>query len=82
MTAWKFLIDLHAVCHFMSRENRTRSDAAPGSLRMEASRSELKRWLMQGAVVINGEKVDWDEEMDFPIHSVVLFPSGRRVTMW
>ena len=69
MTAWEWLRDLHTVCAFQSRER--------GGV---ASVSELKRWLQNGAVVVNGEKVAWDENMDFPMGSVVLFPK-RPVTL-
>lgn len=65
MNAWMFLRELHKVCHFMSREKQG-----------EATNSELKRWLQNGAVVCNGEKLQWDEPMDFPIHSFVLFPNN------
>lgn len=63
MNAWEFLMDLNKVCHFMSRERTGK-----------ASNSELKRWIKNKALVVNGEKVEWDELMDFPIISVVLFP--------
>jgi len=48
-----------------------------------ASRSEVKRWLQNGAVMANGERLEWDEPMDFPIFSLVLFhKSHGRVTLW
>jgi len=65
MNAWEFLIDLNKVCHFMSRERQGK-----------ASNGELKRWTMNKALVINGEKVGWNEEIDFKINSVVLFPKN------
>jgi len=71
-TAWQLLRDLNEVCHFQTRE---------GKLVGQASNSELKRWCMNKAFIINGESVAWDEEMDFPIFSVVLFPKNRRVTL-
>ena len=46
-----------------------------------ASNSEVQRWCSTGQVVINGEKVAWNEELDFPIFSVVVFPKGKRVTL-
>lgn len=63
MNAWEFLMDINKVCFFMSRE-RTGN----------ASNSELKRWIKNQALKINGESVKWDEKIDFPIISVVLFP--------
>lgn len=32
---------------------------------------------MNKAVIINGESVAWDEPVDFPIFSVVLFPRNK-----
>jgi hypothetical protein len=46
-----------------------------------ASNSEIQRWCQAGNVLINSEKVDWDEDMDFPIFSVIVFPRGKRVTL-
>jgi hypothetical protein len=75
MNALTFLRDLHKVCHFRSTE----SDRLK-----EASGSELKRWFLNGAVMCNGEKLEWDEEMDFPIISFVLFPNNekKRITLY
>lgn len=67
MNAWQFLRDLDTVCQFQTREGKRVG---------KASASELKRWLQNGAMVVNGEKVAWDEPMDFPIISVVLFPKN------
>jgi hypothetical protein len=64
MNAWMLLRELHNVCHFQTREGPRVGDA---------SASELKRWLQNGAVIVNGEKIAWDEEIDFPIFSFVLF---------
>lgn len=47
----------------------------------EASRSEMRQWFKDGAVVINAETVAFDEPMDFPMISVVLFPKGKRITL-
>jgi hypothetical protein len=66
--AW--LRRLHRVCRFSSRERTG-----------EASGSELKRWCQQGAVIVNGGKVAWDENLGFPVKSLVLFPKGNRVTV-
>ena len=74
MTALSWLLDLHKVCHFQSIEGRK-----PG----KASRNELQRWLEQHVLLINGESVKWNEELDFPMISVVLFPKNqkRRTTL-
>ncbi len=68
MTAWQFLIDLHKLCHFQTRE---------GSKVGRASNSELKRWLQNRAVIANGEALMWNEPMDFPLYSLVLFPNNK-----
>ena len=72
MTGWMFLRELHKLCHFQTKEGKKVGDA---------SSSELKRWLQNKAVLVNGEPLDWNEEMDFPVHSCVLFPKGNRVTL-
>jgi hypothetical protein len=46
-----------------------------------ASKSEVRRWVQAGAVQVNGERLEPDEPMDFPLISVVLFPGGRRVSL-
>lgn len=68
MTAFEFLYKLHIEwCHFQTREGRKAG---------EASKSELKRWCMNGVVVINGEKVKPFTEIHFPVESMVLFPNN------
>jgi hypothetical protein len=49
-----------------------------------ASGTAVRQWLANGTVVINGEKVDANEMLDFPIWSIVVFPNSdqRRVTIW
>ncbi len=81
MKARDWLADLHKVCHFISIEVDPKAEKREVKL---ASRSELQRWLQQGSILINGERVAPDEEMDFPIISVVLFPKSptRRCTLW
>ena len=66
MTAFFFLKDVNDVCCFMSRER-------PG----RASNSELKRWIQNKAVVINGKPVKFDEEIVFPVTEMYLFPKNR-----
>ena len=74
MNAWELLRDVHSICHFQTKE---------GKLVGKASMSELKRWCQNSALIINGESVKWDEQIDFPIFSVVLFPKNHknRVTL-
>lgn len=73
MNAWKFLIELNDLCCFQTRE---------GKLAGKASNSEIKRWLQNGSVLVNGKRVRFDEELTFPIESLVLFPKGRRITLY
>jgi tyrosyl-tRNA synthetase len=44
------------------------------------SNGELRRHIQSGAVLFNGEKVAVDEEIDFPVNSLVFFPKGKRKT--
>lgn len=71
-TAISFLKDLHAICHFQTREGRKVG---------QASQSELRRWIQNKAFIINGEYVEVNELLDFPIFSVVLFPKNRITLM-
>lgn len=69
-TAWTFLIRLSQMHGgFHSKE---------GDKTSKVSNSELKRWLMNSAVMINGEHVKWDELIDFPVFSIVLFPKNEK----
>ena len=70
MTAWDFLKELNTVCHFMSRERSGK-----------ASNSELKRWFQNQAVGINGKRYRFDEEIEFPITGLYLFPK-HKVTLF
>lgn len=65
MNFWQWLRSLHEICHFQTREGKKVGTA---------SNSELKRWIQNKALVVNGEVVQWDELVDFPFTSVVLFP--------
>lgn len=45
------------------------------------SNSELRRWIANGSVLVNAERVAWDELIDFPVFSIAFFPaSGKRKT--
>jgi len=49
--------------------------------RMRPSNAELRRWCKDRAVLFNGEAItDPDEEVLFPITSLVFFPKGKRRT--
>jgi len=49
----------------------------------QMSNGELRRHMMQSAILINGEKVEPYEEMDYPVFSLVFFPNSktRRCTL-
>ena len=72
LTGWEFLRSLHQICSFQTKEGKKVG---------KASSSELKRWLLNKAVVVNGEPLVWNELVDFPVISVVLFPKGSTVTL-
>ena len=66
---WDYVIQLKNHCHIHSAEGQ----------RGPASNSEVKRWIEQGAVVINGKR--WKPMDPCPaVQSVVLFPKGSRRT--
>jgi hypothetical protein len=47
------------------------------------SNGEIRRHAKQGAILINGERFDPQEPMDFPVFSLVFFPNSakRRTTV-
>jgi hypothetical protein len=47
------------------------------------TRSEIRRWLDSGSVIMNGEKAKTHDEVSFPVNSLVFFPSSAkgRVTL-
>ena len=47
------------------------------------SNGELRRLCRQKGVLINGEPIDYAEEVDFPVFSIVFFPKSpsRRTTL-
>lgn len=71
MTGYEYLKQLHEVCQFQTRE---------GQKTGIASNSELRRWLRNGVLVVNGRKVGENEAMSYPISSAWLFPK-KRVTL-
>jgi hypothetical protein len=46
-----------------------------------ASKSEIRRWLQAGAVVLNGTRLADTSDVQFPVTSLVLFPKGKRITL-
>jgi len=48
----------------------------------KASKSEMRRWFRNKAVIMNGKAVSSDDEIE-SLESLVLFPKGRRrTTLW
>jgi len=73
MTALEYLQSLRPIYLPVSREGSI--PCAP------PSNSELKRWLRKGSVIINGTTPSPLDEVQEPIHELIFFPKGRRVTM-
>lgn len=76
MTVLQYLISLHTfgAGRFWSKEKP----------KEPASNSELRRWIAKGSFAINGEPcTDPNEVIDFPLHSVILFPKNplKRITL-
>lgn len=47
------------------------------------SNSELRRWLQKQSVIVNGDRIGIDDEVKFPITSLVFHPNGKRkCTFW
>jgi len=45
-----------------------------------ASNSEVRRWLRNKAVLINGARPGPEDEIQFPITQLVFFPKAKRKT--
>ena len=60
------------MCQFQSRE---------GSRIGPTSNSELRRWIKNGVLYVNGVKVDENELMDYPIFHVTLFTKLKTITL-
>lgn len=71
-TGLSYLLSLHEVCVFQTRE---------GARVGPASNSEMRRWLKNSVLRINGKVIGWDEVIDYPIHSVTLFSKANKVTL-
>lgn len=68
MTVWQWLTGCYpAYAMPMSTER-------PGA----PSRSELRRWLQKGSIVINESRLAAADEMPLPVHECVFHPKGKR----
>jgi hypothetical protein len=71
LTALQWLINMHKFCRFMSIEN-TKDKTGP------ATNGELRRWIQQGALEVNFQKIDINDPWPPVIKSVVLFPKSKN----
>lgn len=47
-----------------------------------SSNSQKRRWLQEGAVLLNGKRADCDDEMPTNINELIFFPSSKlKITM-
>ena len=55
----------------------------PNGAYKEMSNGDIRRLCEQGGVLINGERVAIQEEIDFPVFSIVFFPKSetKRTTI-
>lgn len=67
ITSLAFILRLHSICHFWSHETQRK-----------ASNSEIRRWIENGSVLFNTEKVKCNELIDFPVFSLVMFPKSDK----
>lgn len=75
MTALQYILSLRPALP-MSAEKPGGKDKPCSA----ASNSEVRRWISDGTVLFNHEKCKPEEEIDFPIHSLVFFPRSKRRT--
>lgn len=48
-----------------------------------ASGSAVRRWVAEGSIHVNGERVSPSELLDFPVWSIVVFPNSKhKVTIF
>lgn len=70
MNQLEFLLSLEHAVPFSTEKPCTRP-----------TNSELRRWLDQGSVQINGVRSkNWRDPMEFPCTSLVFFPKAKRRT--
>jgi len=72
ITALEVLTELHKTCCFQTREGKKVG---------KASNSELRRWIKNGAVIVNGKKAIFGDPIQYPITSFLLFPN-KPITLF
>lgn len=80
-----FIIPNCTALEFMMRVHKSGTSENNGFWSRElnniASNSEIRRWLDNSAVRFNGKPMKPKEMLDFPLHSVIIFPKGDRITL-
>lgn len=73
INAFQWLSNMNKVCQFMSVEKPA----------IKASGSELRRWLINGNVEVNFQKIGPEDPWPPIVKSVILFPKSktRRCTL-
>lgn len=74
MTALEFVLSMRP-CVPMSRERKADGTAENNGL---ASNSEVRRWLDQSAVIINGKKPKAKEKITLPVTQLIFFPKSEK----
>lgn len=74
MTALQFILSMRP-CVPMSRERKADGTVENNGL---ASNSEIRRWLDQSAVIINGKKPKSKEIIELPVTELVFFPKSEK----
>lgn len=69
MTALQFVLSMGSAIP-MSVENPCK----------QATNSEIRRWLDQQSVVINGKKPKSKDTIDLPVTSLIFFPKSKATT--
>ena len=80
-----FIIPNCTAIDFIMRIHRSGTNENRGfwsrELKGFASNSEIRRWLDNAAIRFNGKALKPKDMLDFPLHSVVLFPKANRITI-
>lgn len=67
LTVLQYMLVMHNMCHFWSIEKQS-----------VASNAEIKRWIQQKAILINGKPRGLNDLVDCRVESLVLFPKSNN----
>lgn len=85
MSALGILLMVSEKCFgFWSTEHPPQRDPKTGLMKShctKASKSEIRRWLENKAVLINEVPARPEDEFSLPIKSLILFPKGHRISL-